>query len=63
MGSSSSASNHGWWTSSDGRANYPIQLPIRYELITRTDVGGKGKTVLIGSRTIVFTSEKPLEKK
>jgi hypothetical protein len=40
---------------------YPIRLPIRYELVSRTGVVGSGKTARISSHALVFTSDTPLE--
>jgi hypothetical protein len=60
MGSSNNAEVRGWMSSSNGHANYPIELPIKYELANKARETGIGTTIRMGSRGIVFISDKPL---
>jgi hypothetical protein len=60
MGSSNNAEGRGLMSSSNGHADYPIELPIRYELVNGAGETGNGTTVRMGRRGVVFTSDKPL---
>ena len=60
MGSSNHTEGRGSMSSSNGRANYPIELPIRYELINGAGGTGIGTTIWMGSRGVVFMSDQRL---
>jgi hypothetical protein len=49
---------------SNSQSLYPIQLPVRYEIVTRDRVRGQqgeGLTISIGSRTVRFRTDRELE--
>src|SRR5260221_10725646 len=39
---------------------YPIELPLKYESITRTLVEGRGYTVALNSKIVLFCSDQDL---
>jgi hypothetical protein len=59
MGSINDAEGRGLMSSSNGHAHYPIELPIRYELVGAAGETGSGTTIGMG-RGVVFISDKPL---
>ena len=60
MGSSNNIKGRGWMRSSNGRGNYPIELPIRYQLINGAGGTGSGTTTRMSSRGVVFISDQRL---
>ena len=60
MGSSKNIKGRGWMGSPNGHGNYPIELPIRYELINGAGATGSGTTTRMGSRGVVFISDQHL---
>lgn len=60
MGSSNNVKGRGWMRSSNRRGNYPIELPMRYELISGAGGTGSGTTTRMCSREVVFISDKRL---